>query len=866
MNFRRFSLTNSFGNYDNVDGAIDELMSYLHPEQSLLEEKCQRSLVTDQTISSSPRSSRVRSRHVMVSLSEHGRDPEEVLLNLPQQYFVQGNDPVLQHLEEISSWEEDDIIQKFMMKIEETDMEKDVIIEHLTSMIDSNYDSLMSCMSHVRDISLELCQAEMQIQHARARIHSADTILLNGLMRIKQLQKKREELVSILETIRSIKTLVDVYKTMEKKLQTGEIGEAAEYASGVYDYLKSGSFGSFRALNDIKNSIQRCILSIEEKGNKALNRLSCRKFNCLEYDSILKAFLLLDRIVNDLVGCGDSQAYLDSMQCMEGLVQRISKFQLDDIDACLHVAVMEHIVVGQHRKQMAADTEQLSHSISNPSSLNYREMVDFTEMPLNLLYRKLSADSVPACVVRSCELLADIIHTHFLLTQWHYRPFSADNHDWQSIHKPRKFPEFDGMPTTPSQISRRSGSNEAQGNPEDEEDEEDEETDMEVSLSGSVPTTSLTLRPASVLLTERRLVHVANRLKANYSYNQSAAAPALKEEEFVLLAMLLMKLVQSRTIVWDEISRALTMLLRIISFSSQVKLEDFVEMMRALETMLVLGRDFCGSESLKLKDCLKEKSAEFFRSFHQESFAIIRVMVETEQWQAVAVTGSVLDLMKTIVARDYPGVDVKMSECDESRSNAESSRKDEDLVHIEGTCKSFFIYSAILFSTPVTDIDEANNTLLSKFSEIGNPFSEMFCSKRECVESKDGSYLLKGVVAATDMLNLLQGEIKKSTSRRDMTVEPFIVTQTVLNGLAKYCMKYLNMMIVVPTEASELLGNLLQLFDYYLCSVFSAFVPPDDRTKFLSSSSRMTACAPDLARDFEVGDFISEIELLALFC
>jgi len=60
-----------------------------------------------------------------------------------------------------------------MNKIEETDADKDVIIGHLTGMIDENYDDLMACMSNVQSIDLDLCRAGIQIKSSRRQIGSA---------------------------------------------------------------------------------------------------------------------------------------------------------------------------------------------------------------------------------------------------------------------------------------------------------------------------------------------------------------------------------------------------------------------------------------------------------------------------------------------------------------------------------------------------------------------------------------------------------------------------------------------------------------------------------------------------------------------
>lgn len=67
-----------------------------------------------------------------------------------------------------------------MNKIEEADTDKDVIISHLTTMIESNYDELLDCMTNIQSIHVDLCKAGIQISHGRRKIRSASEILYSG--------------------------------------------------------------------------------------------------------------------------------------------------------------------------------------------------------------------------------------------------------------------------------------------------------------------------------------------------------------------------------------------------------------------------------------------------------------------------------------------------------------------------------------------------------------------------------------------------------------------------------------------------------------------------------------------------------------
>lgn len=58
----------------------------------------------------------------------------------------------------------------------------------------------------------------------------------------------------------------------------------------------------------------------------------------------------------------DDVLQTDSAGCMEGLANRIYRFQLRDIDACLHTAVVEYIYAAQQEKQKAAAELDVSSS------------------------------------------------------------------------------------------------------------------------------------------------------------------------------------------------------------------------------------------------------------------------------------------------------------------------------------------------------------------------------------------------------------------------------------------------------------------------------------------------------------------------
>jgi len=146
------------------------------------------------------------------------------------------------------------MIERFMDKIEEADTDKDVIIGHLTTMIDANYNDLMECMRNVQSIDVDLCRAGIQIGHGRQRLRSACDIIHSGAIKVKSLHTKRGKMSKMSETIRSLQAIKGIHQSMMSNINTGEVGKAANHALSVLECLKHDSFDKFVALKSIGQS------------------------------------------------------------------------------------------------------------------------------------------------------------------------------------------------------------------------------------------------------------------------------------------------------------------------------------------------------------------------------------------------------------------------------------------------------------------------------------------------------------------------------------------------------------------------------------------------------------------------------------
>ena len=228
--------------------------------------------------------------------TSYAKSPESVVEGLRAEYFTSDFDPIAPNLEEISTWEEEDMIEKFMTKIEEADTDKDVIIGHLTTMIDANYNDLVDCMRNVQSIDIDLCRAGIQIGHGRQRIRSACDIIHSGAIKVKALHSKRGKFSRMAETIRSLQALKGIHESMMANIKVGEVGKAANHAKSLLECLQSEAYGSYLALKSIGASTEKSVVTIRQKCDKALKRICSRKFSAADYENVMSAYVVLDHL------------------------------------------------------------------------------------------------------------------------------------------------------------------------------------------------------------------------------------------------------------------------------------------------------------------------------------------------------------------------------------------------------------------------------------------------------------------------------------------------------------------------------------------------------------------------------------------
>ena len=781
--------------------SIDEALLCLYPEYHELERRCVQSMqgdvVNDTLVNNIGRTSITGSNslHALAAI----KTPQMVVDGLKEDFFTVDFDPIEEQLWDVSSWVNSidtvDLTEQFMTKIEEADTDKDMILSRLADMIEANHSDLMACVRDAHAIDVNLTRASVQVAGARRKIAAATNVLLKGALKISRMSGFREHLLLVKETVKSLKVIKDLYFAMQNSIVTGDLGLAAEYAGSVLNNLENDTYRQFTSLRTISMGVQKSLCTIRFKTDKALFRLCSRKFAPSEYNNIMKSYLVLDQIVSSLgvsiidpnEGANDENHELlfDLSSCIEGMANRIERFQLQDIDSCLHMAVLEFIYASQHKKHKAAEEIAIAGAYS---TMNTGEMVDLAELSLLELYNRITADMVAPCIVRSCELLADVIHTNYLITQWHRSPFDPRNNDPTFLHR----------------------------NPDDEESVVfgSESTNMETMISNAV----------------------SNAIGIDTLH--------LKEmsQNDLVLNKLNRQLVQGRNVLWDELLKALVEMLRCINISAAVTADDIYAISWTINAMVKLGNDFCGANCQSLSDCMTEKLKEYFSKLHIESFHMVRQIISAESWQNVPIHLDEMGGVFGIIKKNF------------------SVRNSDNTSRIRNTIVGIQIKSVDALVSLANEIDSSSKgqSLLTMFGAYGNPLHFM--------TDGDGNEFFERAVSlddvdspATSFIQVLSTtEVDKERSPKDNMPSVIIVTQSCMNGLARYAGRYLEIMHEIPSVAPEAFSGLCQLFDYYLCAVFHGFVPHDERVRFTSKGNKMTILAATQSKDFEALQFFLE--------
>ena len=318
-----------------------------------------------------------------------------------------------------------------------------------------------------------------------------------------------------------------------------------------------------------------------------------------------------------------------------------------------------------------------------------------------------------------------------------------------------------------------------------------------------------------------------------------------------------------------------------IALPSSASCEEFLNIIKTVNKMAQLGLEFCGSNSSALLSCLAERSKSYFSSMHNEAMQVLRLMVDSESWEIVNINlndvGGVLGILKksVIVSSRRKSKTVKKRNADSilvsfakygnpflSESETEGDVEKDNVINLKSKLRRVDEEEEEEEEGSSEKGSEKYNVIKNNKNNTVNEIKENEIENEvEVDEDVEDEVEIGFGSSSSDRFNLIAfdrfmcndgNDIQISTSTSTSTSID-IITQTSLNGLARYTGRYLQLMFLLPSIAPDIFTALCSLFDFYLYSVYSGFMVPEKQTILKKYKlSKTTAPAPDKMHETEV--------------
>ncbi|KAF1795286.1 Vacuolar protein sorting-associated protein 54, N-terminal [Phytophthora cactorum] len=705
---------------------------------------------------------------------------EEVLEALDARYFTESFDPVAHMLENLP--EKKDELNVFMRtEISAVDVAKDVILTKLQDDVRANYNALIQGMKVVQDVDLDLVRAQIHVKNGRRLLATA-----------------KQDLIMSLAS--QIVHFFDEEEKMNRALQEHHFITAVDICVGLRKGLSREEMQGLTILDEIRLRMQDFIPKLREQFDQSLRKVAGH-FDPLEYKELLQAYITLADHSESLGFEFSSYTLNDVLSKIPEIIVR----SIDDMTSEFMRRVFE--AVSPKKVKQGNKSTQLEDNNGNKSG----EQVDAALTP---------ASQTVENVKRGYEHLTDLMHTYYLLVQWHRDPFNPLNDDMAYLH--------------------RCGIDDDDDDDDDDSEEEDVHDEKGYHHAHS-----------------SRHGHGNGRLKGpesplQRSRNGSLHSGSQRSLYDQVLCDTGMTLLRYRKIVWENIQHNVLEMVEKLDMIYGYKMEHIIALSLATTTFTEIGEEFTGAPSSKyvslrcfmlryvleitflsvlapihrIRSVLRVKCEQYLHAFHDDNIELARMLLDTENW--LRVTASTTD------GDDNAG----LLRLIEKRSGYYFERK------VRGDLAANPIYSRRVFPS---------------FHSEGNPFSA--ANSMEWLSMKQGIRFHHETIGAnnSEKISPRVGD-NQELPVMDPNESEFVLTSSSLAGFVRLCGVYLKMMEHLPHIAWDVFRSLNNLFEFNLYAVFTNFIAADDITQlFRKDATRWNGLRTGICR---IADEINAGEVL----
>ncbi|KAL3673298.1 hypothetical protein V7S43_001015 [Phytophthora oleae] len=512
---------------------------------------------------------------------------EEVLEALDARYFTENFDPVAHMLENLP--ERKNELNVFMRtEISAVDVAKDVILTKLQDDVRANYNSLIQGMKVVQEVDLDLVRAQIHVKNGRRLLATAKHDLILSSLEIVKTKRNRDRVCEIVTLGSQIVHFFDEEEKMNAALQEHRFITAVDICVGLRKGLAREKVQGLTILDEIRLRMQDFIPKLRAQFDQSLRKVA-GYFDPLEYKELLQAYITLADHSENLGFEFSSYTLNDVLSKIPEIIVR----SIDDMTTEFMRRVFE--AVSPKKLKQGKNSFPIEDNNGNKNG----ESADATLTP--------SSQTVEN-VKRGYEHLTDLMHTYYLLVQWHRDPFNPLNDDVAYLHRCGIDDDDD----------------------DDDDDSEDEEDERGYHHSHSA-----------------KHGHGSGRLKGvespthrprNGTLGHAASPRSLYDQ---VLCNTGMTLLRYRKIVWESIQKSVLEMIEKLDMTYGYKMEHIITLSLATTTFTEIGEEFTGAPSSKIRSVLRVKCEQYLHAFHDDNIELARMLLDTENW--LRVTASTTD-------------------------------------------------------------------------------------------------------------------------------------------------------------------------------------------------------------------------------
>ncbi|KUF64919.1 Coiled-coil domain-containing protein [Phytophthora nicotianae] len=307
-------------------------------------------------------------------------------------------------------------------EISAVDVAKDVILTKLQDDVRANYNALIQGMKVVQDVDLDLVRAQIHVKNGRRLLATAKHDLI--------MRYDVAEYLLIVNLGSQIVHFFEEEEKMNRALQAHHFITAVDICVGLRKGLAREEMHGLNILDEIRLRMQDFIPKLREQFDQSLRKVA-GQFDPLEYKELLQAYITLADHSENLGFEFSSYTLNDVLSKIPEIIVR----SLDDMTSEFMRRVFE--AVSPKKLKLAKKNTLVEDNNGNKSG----EPVDAALTP---------ASQTVENVKRGYEHLTDLMHTYYLLVQWHRDPFNPLNDDIAHGHGSGRLKGLE----SPSQRSR----------------------------------------------------------------------------------------------------------------------------------------------------------------------------------------------------------------------------------------------------------------------------------------------------------------------------------------------------------------------------------------------------------------------------